>query len=88
MDWDAFRELVKLTITRLRQDKGNPKQVRAAIRHYVTAGYRLIKSPVILTDYFTVSVPGIPQQAGYTDDEVEGAVAVFEDLMETKFGRC
>jgi hypothetical protein len=86
MDWGAFEELVKLTIIRLQQGRGNATKVRAAIRHYISRGDAFGMSPMILTDYFAISRPGIPRQAGFTDDEVEGAVAVFEDLMDAKFG--
>ncbi len=86
MDWDAFDELVKLTAAKLREGRGNRAKIRAAIRSYINRGYRLIHSPMILWDYFAISDPGIPRQAGYTEEEIKDAVALFEDLSEAKFG--
>lgn len=60
MDWDAFTELVKLTVTRLKQGRGDATKVRAAIRHYISRGRAFGMSPMILTDYFAISHPAIP----------------------------
>jgi hypothetical protein len=70
----------------LQQAKGNPTKIRAAIRQYINQGNKLIHSPMILWDYFAISSPGIPEQAGFSTEETEEAIAIFGDLSDAKFG--
>ena len=44
-------------------------------------------SPYVLWDYFAISSPGIPKQAGYCGYDVERMNALFERLMGEKYGR-
>lgn len=85
MNWDKFDQLVEETVCRLREAVGNRERIETVIRHYLDQGFKYVVSPMILWDYFAISSPGIPEQAGYGGDEAEQIVAIFDRLSKEKF---
>jgi len=86
MDWAKFDRLVADTIAQLRAADRDRDKFEAAIQRYLDRGYKYVLSPMILWDYFAISSPGIPEQAGYCGYECEQMVAIFERLSKDKFG--
>lgn len=87
MNWDRFRQLVEDTVSRLRSADGDREKIETAIRRFINQGYRNIKSPLTLYDYFSISSPSLPEKAGYCGYEAEQMIAVFERLCHEKFGK-
>lgn len=86
MEWAKFRRLVDDTVARLKAADGDLEKVETAIRRFVDQGDKCGMSPAVLSDYFAVSSPGIPEKAGYCGYECEKMVEVFNRMSTAKFG--
>jgi hypothetical protein len=86
VNWAKFRELVADTVARLKAADGDAEGIDAAIRRYIQRGDNVGMSPLVLWDYFAISSPGIPEQAGCCGAESERMVALFGKLMNERFG--
>ena len=85
MNWAKFRRLMDDTVARLKAADGDREKIEAAIRRFLDQGTIHGMSPAVLWDYFAVSSPGIPEQAGYCGHDCEQMVGVFSRLSAAKF---
>src|SRR5687767_9499579 len=53
-----------------------------AIEQYIRRGYEAHLSPSELTDYFCVSSNNVVETAGFTSEEADVVVRVYDDLHE------
>ena len=74
------------TVRRLRDTKGNDSELHSTIELYLTEGSALEVSPSELWDYFDVSSPGLPEEAGFSPDEQKRAVEMFSRQSSERFG--
>jgi hypothetical protein len=86
MHRDKVFQLCDETVAGLKKAAGDQDQIEAAIRRYIDRGDRLGMSPYDLWDFFAISSPSIPEQAGYGGYECDKMVAVFERMSKERFG--
>jgi hypothetical protein len=84
---DRVGRLIEDTVARLREADSDQEAIESALRNYIDTGDRLNLSPYVLWDYFAISSPGLPEQAGYCGYDVERMNSLFERLMGEKFRR-
>ncbi len=84
---DAVDRLLTDTVAKLREADGDWEGIESAIRNYIDRGDRLRMSPYVLWDYFAISSPGLPEEAGYCGYDVERMNTLFERQMSEKYGR-
>ena len=73
-------EFLDNTISALRAAAGDMGRIEEAIRDYCQRGRELEMSPMELWDYFTISYPGLPQQAGYDQEQIDQIDQRFERI--------
>jgi hypothetical protein len=86
VQWAKFLRLRDDTVAELRAADGDRERIESAIRRYIDQGEELGASPYDLWDFFAISAPGIPDQAGYCGYECEQMVAVFDQLTRERYG--
>jgi hypothetical protein len=84
--WEKFDAVVAESVARLRAAKGDDAKIVEAIRYFVDEGTSDIHSPSVLWDYFSVSSPSMPAQAGYDETQESRATEIFEAVMNERFG--
>jgi len=84
-DATEIDRLLQETVARLASAKGDEGRVAQAIRQYLSEGSSLHMSPTELWDYFAISTPGLPEEAGFDAAETERAVEVFSMLADEAF---
>jgi hypothetical protein len=85
-DYSAFVEwLENETASRLRQAKGDAVAISAAITTYLETGYKAMLSSGELVDFFCVS--DVLDQAGYSEEEAEATIALFDEINPDIFAR-
>jgi hypothetical protein len=85
-DYSAFVEwLQNETVSSLQQAKGDVVAISAAITTYLETGYRAMLSSGELVDFFCVS--DILDKAGYSEEEAEAAVALYDEINPDIFAR-
>jgi hypothetical protein len=52
---------------------------------YLNQGHKYVMPAMILWDYFAISSPSLPEQAGYCSYEAEQMVTTFDRLSKEKF---
>jgi hypothetical protein len=87
-DGDEIERLLSETVAALAAARtaGDEAQIVEAIRRYVTAGDAVRMPSLELWDYFAISHPGLPEQAGLAPDEVERADKLLEAITDQFFG--
>jgi len=87
-DYFAFCELLEnKTASDLRQAKGDKDAIIAAITTYLETGYNALLSSGELVDFFCVSTPSILDKAGYSEEEAEEAIRLYDEINPGLFGR-
>lgn len=81
-DW-----LDAVTAADLKQAKGNVPAMRVAIQRYLETGYGAHLSSGELVDFFCVSTPSILDLAGYSDEEADLAVKLYDEINPGLFSR-
>lgn len=71
----------------LKQAKGTEFMMRAAIQRYLETGYGAHLSSGELVDFFCVSTPSVLDKAGYSDDEIDFAVKLYDEINYELFPR-
>jgi len=99
MDYDALENdseedyfkfcdwLDAVTAADLTQAKGNVSAMRAAIQRYLETGYGAHLSSGEMVDFFCVSTPNILDMAGYSDEEADLAVKLYDEINPALFSR-
>jgi hypothetical protein len=75
------------TARSLREAKGDITALREVIRKYLEIGYSSRLSSGQLVDYFCVSTPSILDRAGYTEEEADLAVKIYDEVNPELFAR-
>jgi hypothetical protein len=83
---DLIDALCQQTVARLRAAAGERELIAAAIRQFLEEGMEIVYSPSALWDYFAISHPDLPTQAGYNQVERDRIVRIFGTVSWEKFG--
>lgn len=87
-DWDKFDAVVAESVERLRDAIGDDAKIAEAVGYYISQGSSDIRSPSVLWDYFSISSPSMPEQAGYDEAQESRAIGIFEAIMKERFGEA
>ncbi len=86
---DSRRRMARLrqeTVARLRAAAGAREALAAAIRQFLDEGMAIVYSPSALWDYFAISHPDLPTQAGYDQAGRDRIIRIFGTVSWEKFG--
>lgn len=72
-------------VARFKIARENSAELKSAITAYLEEGDKHAKSPMELRDYFDISSPGLLEDAGYNETEIEEASALFETIAEIRY---
>ena len=74
------------TAANLRAAAGQREALVVAIRRFLDEGMGIIASPSALWDFFAISHPDLPTQAGYHGTERDRILRIFGTVSWQKFG--
>ena len=74
------------TVARLRAAAGEREPIAAAVRRFIDEGMEIVFSPSALWDYFAISHPDLPTQAGYDKADRDRIVRIYGTVSWEKFG--
>ncbi len=84
----AFVEcLENRTAAELQQAKGNEAAIRVAVLDYLEIGYGASLTSGELVDFFCVSTPSVMDKAGYSEDEADKAIEIYDEINPKCFAR-
>lgn len=84
----AFVEwLENKTAAELQRAKGNERAIRAAIVGYLETGYGAHRTSGELVDFFCVSTPSVLDKAGYSEEEADDAIEIYDEINPDIFAR-
>ncbi len=85
-EYNRLRDkLISQATEMLRSARGDASKIKLAIQVYLTGGDALEMSPLELRDYFDISSPGMLEEAGYNEEEMEEAAAIFEEVSSARY---
>ena len=85
-DYQAFVEWLETeTASKLREANGDQQAIAAAITTYLETGYKAHLSSGELVDFFCVSSPSILDNAGYSEEESDLAVELYDQIDPAVF---
>jgi hypothetical protein len=86
MDNGVYRqkleELITVTVRDLKAARGDPAGLRVVLARFYQRGADADFTTGELVDYLGVSSPSILERAGFSDDEVDRAMAIVADLTD------
>ena len=87
-DYFAFTTwLENKTADSLRASRGNIEATKQAIVDYLEKGYSAHLSSGELVDFFCVSTPSILDKAGYSEEEADAAVSLYDEINPALFSK-
>jgi hypothetical protein len=85
-DYSAFVDLLEAkTANSLSAARGDTEAVKQAIVDYLENGYSSHLSSGELVDFFCVSTPSILDKAGYSEEEADAAIKLYDEINPELF---
>jgi hypothetical protein len=83
--WAFITWLEDKTANSLNAARGNIEAIKQAIVDYLEKGYSAHLSSGELVDFFCVSTPSILDKAGYSEEEADAAVRLYDEINPELF---
>ncbi len=74
------------SVADLKAAAGNERALLGAIKRYCKRGEAIQLSPMELWDYFAISSPSLPEQAGYSGNMLENMEQMFSNVTKDLWG--